>query len=1429
MAGLPGFLILLAVIHLGNTNAETNATPATTHPTKQPTDTPPAISTTTSSHASTLTSLPGDVSSVPSQAISTTTSSHASTLTSLPGDVSSVPSQAISTTTSSHASTLTSLPGDVSSVPSQAISTTTSSHASTLASLPGDASSVPSQAISTTTSSHASTLASLPGDASSVPSQAISTTPSSPTSTLPSSTGNVSSVSSQASSTTSPAHTLTSSSAGGNATEGRKTSVKPSSPSSTSTSDFARSTSTPALTADSSTLVVTSQTIGSTDRPCGNFSVSETQYGIAVKVNNDQSGTVTFEDEDGDKHSTELQNKEISLMPCTKYSNISVTQGSCTLKSNSSLSIKTKDIAADDIRLSLKNDELCYSMEWNMSNVILAISGAGNKSNSKKSCLKMKVGDSCKNYNITVTAKRCNIIKEYHLGPVIEKNSLTYPGTWPPKIEWANRPENCSNVMLDYSCRDTSKEGLSLEQLIPQRNYNCTANIRYRGDTFIVSDIAVDINCDINIYLHDKTENTSVQLTWNSTSSQCPLLRHNLTFKSCNKREGKCQENQHDFTGLTPFKYYTFSVTALYNGTALRPTVEKTIQTLPGKPTKPVEIRIDETSHNSFKFSCEFKGEMLGPEKIFEAKLERIGYDAGTFEKVNKDFSYANLHYLSSYRVTVRMWNGRFYSDDASKQFDTKYNDKALIGFLAFFIVLVSLALLFVLYKIYVLQKRNSYNNDERLELIGKDEDQSLLNVEPITAELLLDTYKKKIADEGRLFLAEFQSIPRVFSKFHIKEARKPCNQIKNRYVDILPYDHNRVQMSSSADGSDYINASFIDGYKEAKKYIAAQGPKNETVVDFWRMVWEQQSSIIVMVTRCEEGNRNKCAQYWPSLDRETEIFEEFIVKINGEDHFPDYIIRRLCVTNKREKSTEREVTHIQFTSWPDHGVPGEAHLLLKLRRRVNSFKNLFSGPIIVHCSAGVGRTGTYIGIDAMMEGLEAEGRMDIYGYVAQLRRQRCLMVQVEAQYILIHQALLEQTQFGDTEIPLSEMHCTLKTLKQRDSDSEPTLLETEFQRLPKYKNWRTQNTGINEDNKKKNRYSAVVPYDYNRVTIKCEEENSHESEQDEDEDYSTDEDDEDSTRYINASYIDGYWAPRCIIATQGPLPDTKADFWLMIFQKKVKTVFMLTECMEGGKEFCSPYWSDEKKVFGDIEVEVKDCNTCPAYQIRCVELRHLKKKENRKVYQYQFQQWTEKNLPENPQDLIDMMKTVKSRTEFDKIRPERNMPIVVHCNDGSTRTGLFCALWNILDSAGTEKLVDIFQVVKTLRKERQGVITSLDHYQFLYDMTESAFPAQNGEVKQTPAKGADSVDMVDETKEVIEPKSSTTEAGQQGDAEEEAPGQTESDSKVETEKPTEDGTKEPSANKEKAVEDGAKEPSAIQEKEMEEGVANGPTVSAEN
>ncbi|KAM6217302.1 LOW QUALITY PROTEIN: receptor-type tyrosine-protein phosphatase C [Rhynchocyon petersi] len=718
-----------------------------------------------------------------------------------------------------------------------------------------------------------------------------------------------------------------------------------------------------------------------------------------------------------------------------------------------------------------------------------------------------------------------------------------------------------------------------------------------------------------------------------------------------------------------------------------------------------------------------------------------------------------NLKPYTNYSVSVYAFtkgkvqrNGT--SDSCRFESEIADNSKALIVFLVFLIIVTSIALLVVLYKIYDLHKKRSYNTNPEC-LMNKDDEKQLMNVEPIHADVLLETYKRKIADEGRLFLAEFQSIPRVFNKFSIKDARKSFNQNKNRYVDILPYDYNRVELSeiNGDPASNYINASYIDGFKEPRKYIAAQGPRDETVDDFWRMIWEQKATVIVMVTRCEEGNRNKCAEYWPSMEQGTKTYGEVIVKINEHKRCPDYIIQKMNITNKREKTAGREVTHIQFTSWPDHGVPEDSHLLLKLRRRVNAFSNFFSGPIVVHCSAGVGRTGTYIGIDAMLEGLEAENKVDVYGYVVKLRRQRCLMVQVEAQYILIHQALVEYNQFGETEVSLSELHPYLYNMKKRDPPSEPSPLEAEFQRLPSYRSWRTQHIGNQEGNKSKNRNSNVIPYDFNRVPLKHELEVSKESEHDSDESSDDDSESEETSKYINASFIMSYWKPEVMIATQGPLKETVGDFWQMIFQRKVKVIVMLTELKNGDQETCAQYWGEEKQTYEDIEVDMKNTNTSSAYTLREFELRHAKRKDTRTVYQYQYHNWNAEELPAEPKELISMIQSLKEKLpkkrSIDGNKYHKHVPLLIHCRDGSQQTGIFCALLNLLESAETEEVIDVFQVVKSLRKARQGVVSSFEQYQFLYDVIASIYPAQNGQVK----KGNNQEDKIEFDNEVEKTK----------------------------------------------------------------------------
>ncbi|XP_060732492.1 receptor-type tyrosine-protein phosphatase C isoform X7 [Tachysurus vachellii] len=1063
-----------------------------------------------------------------------------------------------------------------------------------------------------------------------------------------------------------------------------------------------------------------------------------------------------------------------SLKPCQKYA-VSFSPSCTPIDAKNYSNLETRTLVDSDVNFTLKNDqEWCFKTMWNLS--------------FKEECITITENNSCSNIHLNFTEDFCNnATVTFQLPPV--KPVFNFTNKFPTKFEWTNQPTKCKNN-LTFTCNGTNVDYSKLE---PFLDHMCTGTYNF-GKRSITSDpTKVKIECNIgNVAIVNKT-GKSISARWDLNSRNCPDIQKNFTLTvSSNKTTPilvNCVRDHCKIEDLEAFTTYKCTFNANYKKIVFRSVslIETTSSTNPDLTKK---LKLIPTSHNSFKIDCELKS-WHGPQGKFEAVLYKDKDEVKTNEICSFEFS--NLYYLTHYKVKVIATNGNGNKTESdSVDFDTKYNDKAVLGFLSFLIIVTSIALLFVLYKIYLLKREKSSRNEQEMDDLLPSN--ALLRVEPISAEELLDAYKKKRADEGRLFMEEFQSVPRIFSNFSVREAKKSENHTKNRYVDILPYDYNRVSLSHGGT-DDYINASFIEGYKETNKYIAAQGPKEETIGDFWTMIWEQKTSIIVMVTRCEEGNKNKCAQYWPSMERETEIFDDLVVKIKGEEKCPDYIIRHLTLMNRKEKSAEREVTHIQFTSWPDHGVPSDPGLLLKLRRRVNSFKNFFSGPIVIHCSAGVGRTGTYICIDAMIESLEAEGRVDIYGYVVKLRRQRCLMVQVEAQYVLIHTALIEYSQFGETEMALSSFHSEVSTLRQKEG-SEPSLMELEFQKLPKFKTYRSANTARTEENKKKNR-SSIIPYDFNRVPIKLDDEVSHDSDADDEQDYSSDEEDEVPTKYINASYLDGYWMPSSFIVAQGPMEDTVADFLHMLYQKQVQTVFMLSNCTENDKEFCTQYWDDEKKTFEEMVVEVKETENTPTYIRRCLEIQHTKRKDSHTLQQYQFLKWVGQELPDNPLDLVDMMRSV--RQSGDNYNKNKNFPILAHCNDGSSRSGIFCALWKLLDSADTEKLVDIFQVAKDMRKARMGMLTTFEQYNFLYAALEVAYPVQNGEVKKPSEAPADTVQVINESTALISPSTGTA---------------------------TEESTKEGTGSV--PPEEGATEASTEPEKSLSESTPNGPTATAE-
>ncbi|XP_036926369.1 receptor-type tyrosine-protein phosphatase C [Sturnira hondurensis] len=923
----------------------------------------------------------------------------------------------------------------------------------------------------------------------------------------------------------------------------------------------------------------------------------------------------------------------------------------------------------------------------------------------------------------------------------------------------------CDGVTSDKIIK--ADEMIEADNLQPSTNYNCTSEVLYDNYSVSKKHLTVRTESEIPGQLQNLTctaSETEAEVAW------VPPSTFFRDFLFCCKPEGRdgCIQEKKDptmHTGiltctsggswlrlskndtrgslreLEPYTKYCVTMYASVQGKRPRngPPRKCTFQTKEGLPSKVKDINVLLMTDNSVLVTCQRPDQIHGPKTNYSLSVKTGGAEVQRRWEKECRFVVKDLSYSTQYSFEIFLNNGEHSGPTVSATGSTSYNSKALIAFLVFLIVVTTVALLIVLYKIYDLHKRRSSNLDEQQELVERDDEKQLMNVEPIHTDVLLETYKRKIADEGRLFLAEFQSIPRVFSKFPIKEARKSCNQNKNRYVDILPYDYNRVELSeiSGDAGSNYINASYIDGFKEPRKYIAAQGPRDETVGDFWRMIWEQKATVIVMVTRCEEGNRNKCAEYWPSMGEGAREYGDVLVRVNEHKTCPDYVIQKFSIANKKEKTAGREVTHIQFTSWPDHGVPEDPHLLLKLRRRVNAFSNFFSGPIVVHCSAGVGRTGTYIGIDAMLEGLEAENKVDVYGYVVKLRRQRCLMVQVEAQYILIHQALVEYNQFGETEVGLAELHQYLSNLKKRDPPSEPSPLEAEFQRLPTYRGWRTQHTGNQEENKSKNRISSVVPYDFNRVQLRHELDFSKESEQESDESSDDDSDADENSRYINASFVTSYWKPDVMIAAQGPLKETTGDFWQMVLQRKVKVIVMLTDLKNGDQEACAQYWGEGKQTHGDVEVSLKDTAQSSAYTLRIFELRHSKRKGPQTVYQYQFRHWRAAELPAEPKELVAMIQALKqkllTRGPGDGHRHHRSVPLLVHCRDGSQQTGVFCALLNLLESAETEDVIDVFQVVKSLRKARPAMVSTFEQYQFLYDVIASTYPAQTRQVKKSP------------------------------------------------------------------------------------------------
>uniref|UniRef100_A0A3Q1ET59 protein-tyrosine-phosphatase n=1 Tax=Acanthochromis polyacanthus TaxID=80966 RepID=A0A3Q1ET59_9TELE len=270
------------------------------------------------------------------------------------------------------------------------------------------------------------------------------------------------------------------------------------------------------------------------------------------------------------------------------------------------------------------------------------------------------------------------------------------------------------------------------------------------------------------------------------------------------------------------------------------------------------------------------------------------------------------------------------------------------------------------------------------------------------------DAYFKEMSkDSAYKFSLQFEELKSVGLDLSHDAADLPVNRPKNRYTNILPYDFSRVKLISmhNDEGSDYINANYIPGYRHSREYIATQGPLPETRNDFWKMVLQQKSPIIVMLTQCNERRRVKCDHYWPFTD-ELVMYGEISVEMMSETESPEWTIRKFRLGYADET---QDVLHLNYTSWPDHGVPtvNAIESILQFVHIVRQQANRTKDPIIVHCSAGVGRTGTFMALDRLMQQIREHEFIDILGMVSEMRSHRLSMVQTEEQYVFIHQCVL--------------------------------------------------------------------------------------------------------------------------------------------------------------------------------------------------------------------------------------------------------------------------------------------------------------------------------------------------------------------------------------------------------------------------------------
>lgn len=537
----------------------------------------------------------------------------------------------------------------------------------------------------------------------------------------------------------------------------------------------------------------------------------------------------------------------------------------------------------------------------------------------------------------------------------------------------------------------------------------------------------------------------------------------------------------------------------------------------------------------------------------------------------------------------------------------------------------------------------------------------------------------------------EFQLLPKGIQK-PCTVARQPENVVKNRYAAVYAYDASRIIIKSEP--TFYINACYVDGYKTEKAYIASLGPTlnaTENFVTFWKMVWNENSHVIVMLTNLEEPSGMKCEKYWPEAGKES-TYADVTVSCQGEDLYATYTVRTFYV---EKDAARRTLTHFHFTAWPDKRVPDSIITLVEFWQRVRLLAEVTSGPVIVHCSAGVGRTGTYIALDRLTTEGRAEGSVNIFGCVLDMREQRVNMVQTAEQYVYLHKCLAYTLTFDSDAVQPDSFRQYVESAGDSKFKTQFTELQRKIEDTDREED---EARDINHVHKTKNRKSADVPGNRKRPRLHF---NRNFNDSD----------------YINASYVDGFKRRDSYILAQTPLPTTVEDFICLLFQENCICIVSLDSANLKSKDIGEYLPADNQTLtVGSFTVTSSKCERKHDYVSKTLTIQYstTSKGNSKTVHYFQYTNWKESiDTPEDAGSFVQLVKDVEMKAITNSA--DIGKPTLVHCLTGARRSGVFCVVAILLEKLQTERQASVVNTVRQVRAGRKSAIHNKEQLEFCY------------------------------------------------------------------------------------------------------------------